>query len=173
MPKYTGTVTEFIVNLFAAQPDMEWRIAEIVAAGDNKWNAANVANSLARMFKAGKVKKNVNGGAWWSAASAAPVNVKPAKAAAPASTTAASPNPVPSAVVGEPKPAEAGSTAAAFILDLLKRHPDYEMQVSDIWEECDRKWKRQTIFNTLDKLVAGGKVARVKDDGKVWFSIAG
>ena len=66
-----------------------------------------------------------------------------------------------------------GPTAQSFIVDLLTRHPDYEMQVADIWEEAERKWKQQTVANTLERLVAKGVVARVKDGRNVWFSIAG
>ncbi len=37
MPKYVGTVTEFIVRLFAVQPDLELRIADIVKDGRQVW----------------------------------------------------------------------------------------------------------------------------------------
>ena len=47
------------------------------------------------------------------------------------------------------------------------------MQVADLWEEADKKWAAQTISNTVEKLVAVGKVARVKDGRHVWYSIAG
>ncbi len=65
-------------------------------------------------------------------------------------------------------------TASDFILDLLKAHPDYEMQVSDIYEEGERRWTQANISNALARLLEKGLVTRVSDpDRKAWWSIAG
>ncbi len=168
-----GTATQFVVELLTSKPDLEWRIAEIVQVGGQKWTEPNVYKSLDRLFKAGKVKKTVNGGVWWSAATAASTTLAPAKTA---SSAAAAKSATPSASAPqEPVTAAEQSTgsAAQFILDLLTRHPDYEMQVNDIYEEAERKWAAQTISNTVEKLVKQGSVARVKDGRRVWYSIAG
>ena len=68
-------------------------------------------------------------------------------------------------------PDETAETASQAILGLLGRHPDYEMQVNDVWEELGRKWATQTVSNQLTWLAGAGRVQRVKDGRQVWWSI--
>ena len=162
MPKYAGTATEFIVNLLTAQPDRLWRIADILTAAERRWTEKNVHKSLTRLFKIGKIGKTVTAGAaWWSSregAAKATAALPPAERVATTRQAANAPKP------GEP-------TASEFIIGLLRRHPDYEMRVGDVWEESGRKWAAQTVSNTLERLVTKGKIARVKDGRNVWYSI--
>ena len=70
-------------------------------------------------------------------------------------------------------PKKVGS-ASEFVLDLLKRHPDYEMQVDDIFEEAERKWTKANIANSVMRLHARGLLSKVSDqDRSVWWSIRG
>ena len=173
----SSTATKFVVALLAGKPDRQWRIAEIVEAGGQKWTEPNVRKSLTGLFKGGKVKKTVNGGVWWSAASAAPASAAPAKAVLPVAAakpaTPRAPATTPQQSVKAVTLEQPTTTANAFVLALLTRHPDYEMQVNDIYEEAERKWAEQTISNTLDRLVKQGRVARLKDGRHVWYSAAG
>ena len=196
----SSTASRFILDLLGKQPELEWRIREIVDASGNKWHEATMYNTLTRLLEAGKVKKALTDRqAWWSIAGVHTGAAAPAEAVAPApaTATAASSKAVPSAAAAEPPmppspsivahegiqvPQQANEasaseqptgSAAGFIVDLLTRHPDYEMQVNDIYEEAERKWAEQTISNTLDRLVKQGSVARVKDGRHVWYSIAG
>ncbi len=136
-----GTATEFVVSLLANKPEREWRIAEIVQTGDQKWNDANVYKSLARLFVNGQVTKTMKGRtAWWSAAAtAAPAKnstpakvrvtaapslrvVKPAAVEDPATAAkAAIPAPVPPPAASATKPAATCGSAAAFIVKLLRQ----------------------------------------------------
>ena len=174
MPRKNPTATEFVLQTLAADRTLEWRVGDLMEKAAGRWTEANVYNSLTRLHAAGTIKRTKDGhAAWWSA---------PAGFASPA----AQPEPVETApvqVIPDEASAEAaiaqpestsseGPTAQSFIVDLLTRHPDYEMQVADIWEEAERKWKQQTVANTLERLVAKGVVARVKDGRNVWFSIA-
>ena len=189
----SGTASKFIVDLLGKQPELEWRIREIVDASGNKWHEATVYNTLTRLLEAGTVKKALTDRqAWWSIAGDAGTMAPSAPAVATApppsvSATAAPLKAAPSAAAAKPamppararlppqlvKPAEQSTGGAAvFIVDLLTRHPDYEMQVNDLWEEADRKWAAQTISNTLERLVKQGHVQRVKDGRHVWYSIA-
>ncbi len=169
-----ATATQFVAALLASKPAREWRIAEIVAAGGQKWTEPNVYKSLVRLLRAGKLKKTITGRtSWWSAATATATTTMP-NAVVPSAPTARATPIAPATGQQLVKPAErSAGSAGRFILDLLAWHPDYEMQVSDIWDESERKWARQTIANTVDRLVAAGKIARVKDGGQVWYSNAG
>ncbi len=174
-----GTASQFVLDLLGKQPDLEWRIREILDASGNRWREANVYNTLTRLLEAGKVKKALTDRqAWWSIAgdttvTAAVAVLAPAPTPAAVRAPAAAPTPVAAAAETPEARGEPASTAASFIVDLLTRYPDYEMQVADIWEEADRKWKQQTVANTLELLVAKGVVSRVKDGRNVWFSTAG
>ena len=176
----SGTAAQFILDLLGRQPDLEWRIREILDTSGNRWREANVHNTLTRLLEAGKVKKTLTARqAWWSIVGgagsttvAAPLEA-PAPSAVPAHTPAAAPLTSEAAAIPVAVSDEPARTANAFIVDLLTRHPDYEMQVADIWEEADRNWKQQTVANTLERLVTKGVVLRVKDGRNVWFSIAG
>ena len=65
-------------------------------------------------------------------------------------------------------------TATEFVLDLLKRYPDYEMQVDDIFEEGERKWTKANIANSLTRLSEKALVTRVQDQNRsAWWSIRG
>ncbi len=65
-------------------------------------------------------------------------------------------------------------TAAEFILHLLRTHPDYEMQVSDIYEEGDRRWTKANISNALTRLLEKGLIARTVDPNRAaWWTITG
>jgi predicted transcriptional regulator len=164
MPKKTGTASEFMLVTLAADPSLEWSVRELMEKAGDSWTEANVYNTLTRLHAAGKLKRAKDGHAvWWSIAGAQEPD--------PAPVVVDEVDVVPEAA-DAPVPSD-GPTAAGFVLDLLARHPDYEMSVTDIWEEADRKWKRQTMANTLDRLVEKGSVVRVKDGGSVWFSIAG
>ena len=140
------TATEFVVSFLANSLGREWRIAEIVQAGGQKWTEPNVYKSLARLFANGQVNKTIKGTtAWWSAAATA--TATPAKIAAPAKvrvTAAPSlrvvkaaaveepatapkasvpprPSPAPTPAASATKPAPTCATAAAFIVKLLRR----------------------------------------------------
>ncbi len=176
------TAAQFILGLLAQFPDHEWRVAEFVEASGHRWTDANIYTTLTRLAASGKVKKSVTDRqAWWSigaepvaateaAASAEPVAAaqlgKPAHVAMPTPAATAAVAPAFSASA----PNESTVTAAEFIKDLLTRHPDYEMSVSDVWEEAERRWAAQTISNTLERLAGAGKVVRVKDGRHVWYS---
>ncbi len=65
-------------------------------------------------------------------------------------------------------------TAAEFIVKLLREHPDYEMQVDDIYEEGEHVWTKANISNALTRLLDKGVVTRVTDENRsAWWSIAG
>ena len=64
-------------------------------------------------------------------------------------------------------------TAAEFILNLLRAHPDYEMQVSDIYEEGDKRWTKANISNALTRLLEKGLIKRTVDANRAaWWTIA-
>ena len=64
-------------------------------------------------------------------------------------------------------------TAAEFILNLLRTHPDYEMQVSDIYEEGDKRWTKANISNALTRLLDKGLIQRTVDPNRAaWWTIA-
>ncbi len=175
------TAAQFILDLLAQLPDHEWRVAEIAEASGHRWTDANIYTTLTRLAASGTVKKAVTDRqAWWSIGGE-PVAVP--EVAAPAEPVAAAPvaKPAPVAKLAPVRavarspiaaPDDSTVTAAEFITDLLARHPDYEMSVNDIWEEADRRWAAQTVFNTLERLVVAGKVVRVKDGRHVWYSAA-
>ncbi len=174
MPKKNLTASEFVLQTLAADQTLEWRVGDLMEKAAGRWTEANVYNTLTRLHAAGKIKRTKDGhAAWWSA----PTNI----VSTPEVSEPASMVPVldpaeeraPAAKIQPPELAVEGPTAQAFIVDLLTRHPDYEMQVADIWEESARKWKQQTVANTLERLVVKGIVTRVKDGRNVWFSIAG
>ena len=65
-------------------------------------------------------------------------------------------------------------TAREFILDLLTKHPDYEMQIDDLYEEAERKWTKANLANTVARLHAKGLLSKVSEqDRSVWWSIRG
>lgn len=189
------TASEFVLHLLDNDPELEWKTAEIVEAGQNRWNEPNVHKSLVRLHRAGKIGKTVNGrSTWWSSALAKTGAAKAAKAeqsgdqAAKRSTTSATR--AEKAVKVAPKaekPAKKAATpttsaptteaekrsgnAYNAILDLLTRFPQYELQVADIFEELGGKWARPTLSNNLEALVQAGKVTRLKEDRKVWYSV--
>ncbi len=172
----SSTASQFILDLLGKQPELEWRIREILDASGNKWREANVYNTLTRLLEAGKVKKTLSDRqAWWSIAGVVGSTAVAGPAPVPAPAPEAAPTPTTAAAAAVPPASadELASTAKAFIVDLLSRHPDYEMQVADVWEEADRKWTQQTVANTLERLVAKGVVTRIKEGRNVWFSIAG
>ena len=172
MPRKNLTASEFVTQTLTADATLEWRVSDFIDKAAGRWTEANVYNTLTRLHAAGQVKRVKDGhAAWWSApagialTTARPEPGEPAPVPEPAKEAAP---------IGQSEsPAAEGSTAQAFIVDLLTRHADCEMQVHDIWEESARKWKQQTVANTLDRLVAKGVVARVKDGRHVWYSIAG
>ena len=194
MPKKTGTAAEYVLQVLASQPDAEWRLAELVADCEKCWTEANMYNTLTRLLASGKVKKTVDGrSAWWSiasghAAAPAPVSKGPTpaglkRASAPVSK---SPAPAPGAltVAKAPKQTKAHAAsqkppgprsggATAFVLQLLRAYPDYEMSVDDIYEEAERKWTKDNISNTMGRLLEKGLVTRVTDPNRAaWWSIA-
>lgn len=64
-------------------------------------------------------------------------------------------------------------TAAEFVLKLLRDHPDYEMQIDDIFEEAERKWTKANISNAMARLLEKGVVTRVTDPNRsAWWSIS-
>ena len=173
MPRKNLTASEFVMQTLTADTTLEWRVGDLMEKAAGRWTEANVYNTLTRLHATGKIKRTKDGHAvWWSAVAGQPTlppNVDNTPDVALVVEQAA-PTVAPA---GDTPPHAEGPTAQVFIVDLLTRHPDYEMQVSDIWEEADRRWKQQTVANTLKRLVANGVVTRVKDGRNVWFSFAG
>lgn len=64
------------------------------------------------------------------------------------------------------------TSCASAILDLLTLYPDCEMRVADVWQELDQKWQQAIVQDTLETLVCSGRVLRLNDDGKFWYSVA-
>jgi Fe2+ or Zn2+ uptake regulation protein len=164
MPKRTVTASEFIIDTLAADPSLEWSVRDLMDKAGERWSEANVYNTLTRLHAAGKLKRTKDGRAvWWSIAD----GLEPALLEKPVEPE------VDSGAKTLETASESGTqTATGFIIDLLTRHPDYEMSVSDIWEEAERKWKKQSVANALDRLAEQRKVLRVKEGAHVWFSIA-
>ena len=162
MPKKTGTATEFILQVLASQADTEWRLADLRDRCDGRWTEANLYNTLTRLLVAGRIQKVVEGRAvWWSIGAAKAAPLTPTAVAAPAMVPAetATPGSPPEAraKVAAPMPDKTAETASQAILSLLGRHPDYEMQVNDVWEELGRKWAVQTVGNQLTWLAGAGQ----------------
>lgn len=165
-----------ILKLLREGPDLEWQVSELIKHFNNRWNRANVDNSLLRLHKNGSVKKKKEGTHVWFSAVAgqvAPVAAeKPAKAqkaGKPAEPVAVS-KPV-EALVGEPTKAPAPPSAADAVVALLAKWPNYEMSVADIFEELARKYPRKRMEKAIDRVVAKGLVLKVKDAGRVFYSI--
>ena len=176
MPKTKGTANEFILQVLSSQADTEWRLSDLRDRCEGRWTEANLYNTLTRLLAAGKIQKVVEGrAAWWSIGAAKATQLTPPAVAAPALVPAETPTPESppeaKAKAVAPMPDETAETASQAILGLLGRHPDYEMQVNDVWEELGRKWAAQTVSNQLTWLAGAGRVQRVKDGRQVWWSI--
>lgn len=64
-------------------------------------------------------------------------------------------------------------TASEFILQLLRAYPDYEMQVSDIYDEGEGRWSKANISNALTRLMDKGLISRTVDPNRsAWWTIA-
>ncbi len=166
MATRTGSAAEFVLDLMQRQPDRAWRISELQAASDGKWKADNFTETLKRLLVAGQVKKTIGAdrAAWWSAVTAAPVVVPPIAKTASAK---APEQPAPVDV-----PVQPTGTAAQFILELLARQPDLEWRVAEIVQASGSKWGDTTIYNTLTKLLAQGRVKKTVADRQAWWGIA-
>ncbi len=175
----TGTAPQFIIELLARQPDLEWRVAEIVQASGSKWNEKVTYNTLTKLLVVGKVKKTVaDRQAWWGIANAnlaqAPSAkvAMPAPAAAPAPGKPRVPKPVPqpaSSVTSSAKPAV---TATEFVVSLLAKQPEREWRIAEIVQAGDQKWNEANVYKSLARLFANGQVTKTMKGRTAWWSTA-
>ena len=173
----TGTAPQFIVDLLARQPDLEWRVAEIVQASGGKWNEKVTYNTLTKLLVAGMVKKTVaDRQAWWGIANANLAQAPSAKVATPATAAASAPEkppvpkPVPQATSGVPKSDKPAITATEFVVSLLANNPGREWRIAEIVQAGGQKWTEPNVYKSLARLFANGQVKKTMKDRTAWWS---
>ncbi len=175
----TGTAAQFIIDLLAKQPDLEWRVAEIVQASGSKWNEKVTYNTLTKLLVAGKVKKTVaDRQAWWGIANANLGNVHPAKVAklVPAAASALEktpvPKPVPQPASSVPRSAKPAVTATEFVVSLLANKPEREWRIAEIVQAGGQEWNEANVYKSLARLSANGQVKKTMKGRTAWWSAA-
>jgi hypothetical protein len=64
-------------------------------------------------------------------------------------------------------------TAAEFVLTTLRKHAENELQVADLHDECQERFTKGNLMNTLARLLQDGLVERTTDaDRSAWWAIA-
>jgi DNA-binding PadR family transcriptional regulator len=65
-------------------------------------------------------------------------------------------------------------TAKEYVLSLLREHPDRELQVSDFFEHQSgpRKFTKQSLHNTLLRLLDAKLVVKGSEGRAAWWAIA-
>lgn len=63
-------------------------------------------------------------------------------------------------------------TATTFCLHVLRKWPDREIQIAELFTLCDGKYQKENMQNALARLLDKGYVARETDANRAaWWSI--
>ncbi len=64
-------------------------------------------------------------------------------------------------------------TATEFVLETLRKYPENELQVADLHRECEGRFTKPNLINSLTRLLQEGIVVRTTDaDRTAWWAIS-
>ncbi len=65
-----------------------------------------------------------------------------------------------------------GASCPGVTLDFLLFRPRTEFQARDVYGYLNGDWPVKTVTNTLERLVAQGRVVKVREGRHVWYRVA-